>query len=64
MENQSIKELIESTMKDVAATQLSFPKIVKTLSPRDAWAIGELSNIWLTLYKIKQQYDTEETNAL
>ena len=64
MENQSIKELIESTMKDVAATQLSFPNIVKTLSPRDAWAIGELSNIWLTLYKIKQQYDTEETNAL
>lgn len=63
-EIEEVKELIDIAMRDIASTQLSLAQIAKTLSPRDAWAIGELSNIWLTLFKIHQNYGTEETNSL
>lgn len=63
-EINAVKEFIEIAMRDIASTQLSLAQIQKTLSPRDAWAIGELSNIWLTLFKIHQNYGTEETNSI
>lgn len=64
VENNSIKEFLEIAMRDIASTQLSIAQDAKILSARDAWTIAELSNIWLTLFKIHNQYGTEETNSL
>ncbi len=32
---------------------------VNPTSPLSAWTIGELANVWLTLSKIKSQYEAQ-----
>lgn len=50
-----MREKISNLMQETA-TVIS---TVNPTSPLSAWTIGELANVWLTLSKIKSQYEAQ-----